>query len=58
MTPEQELRAKALEIAVLIQGGHNQDRPPDLDRYRQLASDIEAYICEAPIKEPLGRPRF
>ena len=57
MTTEQEIRTKALEIAILIHGGKEigfaQDNrlPAVLDFYRPLASEIEAYIREAPPEE-------
>jgi hypothetical protein len=46
---QKELRAKSLEIAVLIRGG-SKDSP--LDKYLPLAGEIEAYINGPPGIKP------
>jgi hypothetical protein len=45
MTQEQEIRAKALEIAVLLKGSSS-DSP--LAKYLPLASEIVSYIKTVP----------
>ncbi|GHU32571.1 hypothetical protein FACS1894172_09440 [Spirochaetia bacterium] len=47
MTDDQELRARALEIAVAIMG-------PRPDLYSAVAEKIEQYICAGKPAEPRG----
>jgi hypothetical protein len=52
MNEQKEIRAKALEIAVLILGG-SPDSP--LDKYLPLAGEIEAHIKGTPGKSTVGK---